>query len=159
MEGEYYDTAQICLNGHMVNFYSDSQPGSNQKFCSDCGAPTIRQCPNCETKIRSFKHIPGVVYFPKQEAKKYCFNCGKPFPWTEEIIKNAKEFADELDLDTEEKGELKENVENLINDKNIEVSGMKIKRILKNAGSTAAEGLKTIVVNVLSEAAKKAVGF
>jgi len=45
-EEEYYDTAQICLNGHMVNFYSDSQSDSNQNFCSDCGAPTIRQCPN-----------------------------------------------------------------------------------------------------------------
>ena len=38
MSDGYYDVAQICTNGHVVNSSASSVPQSNQKYCTECGA-------------------------------------------------------------------------------------------------------------------------
>jgi hypothetical protein len=60
---EGYDVAQVCLNGHIVNFFAGSQPERNENFCSACGERTIVQCPHCKTKIRGQYHEFGAESF------------------------------------------------------------------------------------------------
>ncbi|MBA3888726.1 MAG: DUF2321 domain-containing protein [Acidobacteria bacterium] len=38
----YYDTSQVCLNGHVVTDTLSRSPELGQKFCRDCGQPTIQ---------------------------------------------------------------------------------------------------------------------
>ena len=54
----WYDIAQICINGHVINSMSKSHPEHNKKFCDKCGAPTITNCPKCNTPIRGHYHAP-----------------------------------------------------------------------------------------------------
>lgn len=32
----WQDTAQICLNGHLINSYYQDSPHNNQKYCDKC---------------------------------------------------------------------------------------------------------------------------
>jgi len=61
MNDSWYDTAQICMNGHVINSMSKSHPEHNKKFCDKCGAPTINNCPKCNTPIRGHYHAPPEV--------------------------------------------------------------------------------------------------
>lgn len=38
---EGYDTAQICLNGHVVTSMSETVPQRMRKFCEQCGEAII----------------------------------------------------------------------------------------------------------------------
>jgi Uncharacterized protein conserved in bacteria (DUF2321) len=41
----YYDTAEVCLGGHMVNYHTEQRPQHNKAFCPKCGKATISACP------------------------------------------------------------------------------------------------------------------
>jgi hypothetical protein len=155
----YYDVAQICVNGHAINTMAKDYPQSNQKFCAKCGEPTVMACPSCSTSIRGYYHVRGVFASSKFHAPSYCLNCGKPFPWTATRLKAAEELADELDgLTSEEKEKLKASLPELLRDgPNTVVAETRFKNLVKKAGSEAYDGMKAILVDVLSEAVKKSV--
>ena len=73
----YYDVAQICMNGHIINERYKESPEHNQEFCDKCGEKTITKCENCGADIRGRYKMPGIADFrPKQEkVPKYCYNC------------------------------------------------------------------------------------
>ncbi len=48
----WHDTAQICLNGHVITTHANTSPDLMQKHCDKCGEPTITKCPNCKSDIR-----------------------------------------------------------------------------------------------------------
>jgi hypothetical protein len=103
---EGYDVAQVCLNGHVVNFFAGSLPEHNENFCSTCGEKTIIQCPHCNTKIRGHYHMFGATSFLPEVSPAFCHNCGKPYPWMEDRLETAKELLyhdDKLSLDDREK--------------------------------------------------------
>jgi hypothetical protein len=52
MRDNWYDVAQICLNGHVINDSVKKYPQHNKKFCDKCGVATINNCPNCNTEIQ-----------------------------------------------------------------------------------------------------------
>ena len=101
MSDSYYDTAQICRNGHVVNSMAYDYPQSNQKYCDKCGKETLTSCPACNEKIRCYYHVPGVIAFPKYSAPSYCHNCGQAYPWTASSIEAANELADEFGVSAE----------------------------------------------------------
>lgn len=157
MSESYYDTAQICLNGHVINSMARDYPQSNQKFCSECGAETIMECPSCHSKIRGHYHIPGVIGGYSYEAPSYCYNCGEAYPWTKIKLQAAADLADEFDeLSDDEKNKLKLSLPELIKDTpQTVVAETRFKRIMKKAGAEAYDGMKTILVDVVSETVKK----
>ena len=161
-DDSWYDTAQICLNGHTINDASVSYPQSNMKFCDRCGAATITACPDCKAPIKGYYHVPGVIgggfdYSPPS----FCPNCGIPYPWTNAKLKAAKEFAHELDnLNEDEKTILEKSLEDLARETpNTQVAAIRFKKLVAKAGRGAAEGFKSILVDVLSETAKKLIGL
>ena len=154
----WYDTAQICTNGHVINPCSGSEPESNTKFCDKCGAPTITNCPNCNTTINGYHHTPGFAdigyhYIPPS----FCPSCGEPYPWTEAKLKAAKELADLLeDLRPEERELLKKSFDDIVRDTpQTAVAATQFKRLAAKVGKTVAEELRKLVVDIASETAKK----
>jgi len=60
MSEGWYDTAQICMNGHIINSMSKLHPEHNRKFCDKCGEPTITNCQKCNSPIPGHYHKPPV---------------------------------------------------------------------------------------------------
>lgn len=161
----YYEAAQVCLNGHKINSEAVSSPEHNEKFCSICGAETTTQCPNCKEIIRGYFHndagFLGYGSSYSVDITDFCFNCGKPFPWMEKKIDAAKELIDELDeLESDDKEKLKLSLDDIVTDNpRNELASVRIKKILPKIGKPLAEALKTTIISIASEAAKKFLGM
>jgi len=156
----WYDTAQICIEGHPINCMSVSSPEHNRKFCRKCGAKTITNCENCSAPIKGFYHDPwasrpgNLSWFT---PRSFCDNCGKPYPWTEAKLKAARELADLLEeLKPEERELLKKSFDDIVRDTpQTAVAATQFKRLAAKVGKTVAEELRKLVVDIASETAKK----
>ena len=155
----HYDTAQVCLNGHMVNHSYHSSPDFNQDFCDKCGAQTITQCPDCKSPIRGDYQFENVFAPGPTTPNRFCHQCGKPYPWTRQAVQAAKDLADELEgLDQNEREQLKKSLDELIKESpNTEVAGFRFKKLMKKTGAGSVEVMKSIISDFLSETVKKSV--
>ncbi len=153
---EGYDTAQICLNGHVANSFTTRMPQFNQKFCETCGVQTITQCPYCNSPIRG-AYLGGIVA-TRYVAPSFCIYCGKSFPWTEAKITAANELAKEFDsLDETDRAILKQSIADLVMETPAASTAvMRLKKIMAKAGQGAASMFRDVLVDVLSETARKA---
>jgi hypothetical protein len=150
---EGHDVAQVCMNGHRVNSYSRTVSKYNSKFCTECGIAVIDSCQQCGGLIRggSLGRVVGRFKVPA-----YCQHCGKPFPWTDAALTAAKEYADELDLNADEKEQLKSSIDDLTSDTaRTPLAASRFKRFMSKATPEAGKALLQIVVSVATEEAKK----
>src|SRR5215472_12510784 len=146
-----YDKAQVCLNGHTVNSELGSYPGRTENFCSRCGAKTITTCVNCQKPIRGASRY---SYEPEYKRPAFCPDCGLPYPWTEAALKAAEDLASELDLPEIEVTALKAALPDLVRDSpQTTVAASRFRRLIAKAGPLAEDSFKTILVNVVTEAA------
>lgn len=157
MDDSYYDVAQICRNGHVANSMACDYPTSNQPHCDKCGAPTITACPSCQTPIRGYYHVPGVIGSYSYSAPAFCFKCGVPFPWTAVGLQAARELVDELDdLTQDERETLKRTVDELVRESpRTPVAETKFKKIMRKAGKEGVDAMRTILVDIVGETVKK----
>lgn len=81
-EHSWYDTMQVCENGHQITSSAVSQPEYQKKRCPKCGAATLTACPKCSTRIPGYHHVPGIVDLCGVPVPSFCENCGEPYPWT-----------------------------------------------------------------------------
>ena len=153
MEG--YDVAQICQNGHVANSSFIDFPQFNQNFCEKCGASTITKCQDCNAPIRGYYRgsMSGGYDVPS-----FCINCGQPYPWTKSRLQAAHELAQEIDnISDEDRIVLQKSIDELAKDTpSTPVAVTRFKKIMVKAGQTTAGMFREILVDVLSEAAKKA---
>lgn len=154
---EGFDTALICLNGHMVNDCSKSWAQQNSSHCQECGAKTISQCPECKTDIRGKYHMPNVIDGTMTPIPKFCHHCGKAYPWTASRLSAARELIREVDGLTEnEKGILERSLDDLVSDTpQTPVAALRFKRFVQKAGKDIADAMKKILVGLMVEAAKR----
>ena len=75
---EYYGTV-ICLKGHTIS--SLYEGGEFDKRCSECGAETITECPNCSSPVRGTNRDATVIV--SFAPAKFCYECGDAYPWTQ----------------------------------------------------------------------------
>jgi hypothetical protein len=155
----HYDTAQVCLNGHLVNHSYHSSPEFNQNFCDKCGEQTIIHCPDCKAEIRGDYQAENVFFPGPTEPNRFCHQCGKPFPWTRKALQSAKELADEFEsLSPNEREELKKSLDELVKDSpSAEVAGFRFKKLMKKAGAGSIDVMKSVISDFLSETVKKSV--
>jgi hypothetical protein len=105
---EYFDTMQLCINGHFITDQYNDQPLSRKEFCTSCGAKTIHQCQNCGKDIKGKHHVPGLVnrLGSRTPVPNICEYCGKNFPWrktnAEEHQMTTPQFPDIKDEKKEE---------------------------------------------------------
>lgn len=156
-EQEGYETAQICENGHIITRSADSFPHHQEDHCSKCGAKTVKACANCNERIRG--HLRGVLpSVHETPPPSFCHKCGNPYPWTEKGIAAAREMLAEVEtLTVEEKEVLNKSLEDLVRDTpTTQVAVVRFKKFLPKAGREIAAGLRSILINIVNEAAKKA---
>jgi hypothetical protein len=155
-----YMTAEVCLSGHVITSAIERAPEMTSKFCATCGAGTIHACPSCGTAIRGDYEVPGVVAIGfTYRPPNHCHNCGAAFPWTTAKIEAAQEHAAEIEgLDAAEKEQLQGAIADLAaGGARTELAASRFKRLMKKAGQTVGSGLYKVVVDVATEAAKKAI--
>lgn len=156
-----YDFAQICLNGHVINAATETYPHLNRKFCDECGAPSITNCPNCKAKIEGQFDPKGEWESQPYIVPAYCSECGNPFPWTESKIQAAHELAQELEnISEDEKIILSKSIDDLVRDTtNTELAATRFKRIISKAGKTGINAFKNILLDIATEKAKELLGL
>ena len=102
-----YDAYLVCENGHGVNESYYRSPEFNQKFCTNCGATTRKDCPSCGKDIEGDFHVDGIIDLSGSTTPvpDICKHCGNDYPWrskSKQIKKNIKSIDrdDLLLLDT-----------------------------------------------------------
>ncbi len=155
MTEEQYNTALICLNGHMINEMADSYPDFDADFCDKCRASTIRACPNCKTKIRG-QYADSMSPRPLP-VPSFCHGCGKPYPWTDARLEAAHDLAGELEnISESEKEILKTSLDDMVRDSpRTTLAITRFKKIMVKAGKGGADALRNLLVDILSEAVRK----
>ena len=154
----YYDTAQICLNGHVINANVNEFPAHNATHCSKCGEPTITQCPSCNTEIRGSHEAEGVAGLGREfQAPAYCHKCGKIYPWTEKRLLAAKQLADGYDeLSSDDKEKLKGTFDDLFRENAMtEIAGFRFKTIMTKVRKESYEEMKNIFTDITIQAIRK----
>ena len=155
----WYDAAQVCLNGHMINHSLKKYPEFSKQYCNKCGAKTITSCPECNTPIQGEYHVEGIAVLglSSPSPDSFCHSCGQPFPWTKARLDAAKEFTDMLEgISDEEKDKLKQSLNDLVSDTpRTANAATKWKRYLAKAGQVAAGGFKEVMYSIMVDTAKK----
>jgi hypothetical protein len=153
----YYETAQVCINGHVITSAIESSRSSMQDFCEDCGKPTIIKCSDCKTHIRGSYRSQNAVLITEYIVPKFCYKCGRPFPWTKAKLDAVRELVEfEEKITTKEKELLKNSLDDIIAENpKTEMAAIKFKHIMAKVGQETAKALRDIIVDIASETAKK----
>jgi hypothetical protein len=155
----YYDTSQICKNGHIITRRYEGRPVHRQDFCARCGEATITQCESCHANIRGDYEVPGVFAIGDNTspAPSFCHACGKPYPWTTRKLEAARELADELEgLSDEERTALKQTFVEMTRDTpRTELASVRFKKLLAKVRGEGITAIKSIITDIASETAKK----
>lgn len=117
------------------------------------------QCPGCNHAIRGYYHVPGIIGGTRAyRVPLFCHECGKPYPWTNNAIEAAKELiAEANELKAEEKESLNKTVIELVGDTpGTHAAAVRFKKLIPKVGKEVGEALRKIVVDIASEATKKA---
>lgn len=147
----------ICLNGHEYNAYVGLEE-TVDKFCPKCGERIITECPHCNAFIPGYVEYDGVISSWNGPHEAYCETCGNPLPWTERTLSAASDLIGLSDLSDSEKRGLDGSIKDLVTDSPRSSAAVaRIKILSSKIGSTVMNGLRDVLVDVLSEATKKAI--
>lgn len=80
MDRQTWDTARICLNGHVLTSHLSLHPDVGN-YCKRCGAKAIDHCPLCDAPVK------GEPFhsFGSFKPPRFCDNCGEPYPWADKV--------------------------------------------------------------------------
>ena len=157
---DYYQTAQICLNGHCITSAFETNPLDRQPFCDQCGAKTITECPSCRAKIRG-EYTPGndSSFFGGfgYTVPAFCSQCGAPFPWTQTAIEVATALiSEEVELPSNDREALIEVLPAVIAETpKTNLAAVRFKKALSVAGKYTADGLRQFTIDFGCELFKK----
>ncbi len=159
-EQAWYDTAQVCINGHLINSSSKSSPDRNERHCGICGAATVTTCAKCNADIRGYHHVPGVIAFGPTEAAAHCHECGQPYPWTKQRLDALSELVELLEIDSGVKDALKADLQALtVEVPRSNVAAARMSTVLQHATPELAAAIKNAVGEVATASVKKALGI
>jgi hypothetical protein len=157
---EGYDALQVCLNGHQITDVGNTQPETKQSHCASCGAKTICACPQCNSPMRGYRHIEGVISFSATPIPRYCIGCGAAFPWQTAALESLNELLAEGDLNQEQMAIAQTAIPDIVHDgPRTEVAAMRLGKILKGLQKPIYDVVVKIVTDVASETAKKIMGL
>ncbi len=158
---EYYDVAQICLNGHCITKETREHPEDQQKFCHQCGAETITACPACHAAIKGCLQTPGLPNVWDYEVPAYCPNCGKPYPWTKARIDAIAELIreDENMQETAQEALVVSLPDIIAETPKTNLAIARIQKALVAAGKFTAEGIRQFVIDFGCELVKSQLGM
>lgn len=155
MASEGYDTAQICLNGHVITGSFKAIPQFASKFCAKCGAESITACKECGSDIPGY-YRGGRITSSAIAAPAFCKHCGAAHPWTRAALEQANELTDLIDgLNETERQTLKASFPDLISDTpKTQVAALRTGKLLKNVESNFKIAFRDILIGIATESAK-----
>jgi hypothetical protein len=155
---EGFDVMQVCMSGPMISAYVKTMPEFSKPFCPSCGAKTINACPKCSASIQGDFINSGAIGLGPTGPSKYCHQCGEAYPWTSAKLLATQELISDLDqLSVEERARLAGAVLDLATDNpRTELGVSRFKKLALKAGQTVGGSLYKMVVDISSEAAKRA---
>lgn len=150
--------ALACINGHLLNVIASPTLPPGVRFCKACGAELITVCQACSTPITEFQSpAPGIPAPFGRRLPAFCHSCGQPYPWTKLKLAAAQDLIEErAALKPHEREALKKSLEDLVRETpQMPVAKLRFKRFVTKLGVEAAETLKALLIDVLSEAVRK----
>jgi hypothetical protein len=154
---DWFEPAQVCENGHMVNSSTRTRTTLNKRFCSDCGAPTLTECPACGTDIQGTHHYEtnlGKVPYSRSHPLSYCHECGAAYPWTERALQAARETA-QIYLSPEDAETVEKNLPDVAHQTaRTKIAAHLIQRAFSKGGDAAWEIFKATAAVFATEEAK-----
>lgn len=173
-----YGQAIICEMGHVISADADNHVLSSVKYCPQCGSSCISKCPSCGAIIRGNPyHLvtgsicsstdiwnSGATHEAQQRLMRlkvnskfripaYCYNCGNPYPWTEQLLEECSGIVDLIgELNDEQKKQLKECFPALICE-TPQTARMSIiaSKLIKISSTLAQNALQNILADRLSQ--------
>lgn len=158
MRPDSYYTGLACMNGHAVTGTLEDMPACAARFCSRCGERTISACATCGTHIHG-DYVPpkGYLHIVREyEPPAFCHNCGSPYSWTQRGLTAARGLIDESVLEDSDKETLLGSLDALTRD-TPETPGavLRYKRISTKMGEEAVGALKSILIALVTDAARR----
>lgn len=150
----YYNNATICLNGHEISGYT----ANFMPHCEKCGEKTISYCEHCGQPIHGKYENDGIVAIGfKYKKPYYCWSCGEPYPWTQRILDNAIEILSlDESINESEREIIRLAIPNLIVDTpESPVAIAKYSKGMKNAAEFVKNGMRQLLIDVVSETVKR----
>ena len=149
-------TAQICENGHIITSDTDQ---FSLYFCTQCGSKALDKCPSCGEPIHGSYFDYDIAFVPKplEQAPHYCYHCGKAYPWTQKILDNAIELLSlDEDLDSNTKSIIKNAIPNLLVDTpETPIATAKYQSAIGKAGQVLKDSMRQLLIDLITESAKK----
>jgi len=152
------DTAQVCLNGHVINTRARDFPDHNEARCSRCGESTITSCPACKAPIRG--GYPGIVSMHDDDERslaKFCPGCGEPYPWTTRRLATVKETLAALkELNAAQRKAAMTSVRDLIVETpRTELATAQFGTLISRLGKASSELIRAVLVDVVADQVKR----
>ncbi len=152
---------KICLNGHQIDTcYDMTDNPNNPEYCEECGKKVISACPSCSEPILGAYVSSFYLSLDFSCAiPNYCKHCSKPYPWTELVINTTEEILSLDDAITEnDKSLINDSISDLLVDTpKTKLAIAKFKKGLSSTSSIVKDSLRELLVDVISETAKKAI--
>lgn len=100
----------------------------------------------------------GVVSIGSYDLPSFCFQCGSPFPWTTRRQQTAIDlFSDEVN-NADDCQLFEESIRQVLCDTpQAQLASNRVVRLLAKVGKGTAQAIRDVLVDVVSEAAKKAI--
>lgn len=152
----WYDTAEVCENGHVINLSTKEYPQHRQRFCSKCGARTITQCAACTADIRGRYNVDGVLVLGGSDEPPppaFCHECGTAYRWTQSRLMAARELAMDLTaLTREERDLLAKSLDDLVRDTpSTALAATRFKWLVAKTGVEVTGAFRAILYDVVSD--------
>lgn len=159
MGNSYFDVAQICMKGHVINYSIKMNPLPIMDYCSICGAKTMTCCLNCSKEIKGILHNIDIdtsletgLSFYKDDidynAPSFCEYCGLPYPWTVARIAKLKEMVRASnDLKVDEKEVFNDSINDIIKETSKTNGAIKM---INNFLSKIKQPSKRVIIDILT---------
>lgn len=155
-----FDTAQVCVNGHVLTSSVELSPERVAARCSQCGAGTTSKCSACGTAIRGYHSSPGVISLSPYELPSHCHECGTPYPWTAARIAALEELIELSDLEQGDKDQMKREVDALVVESpRTRVAAARMAAFLRRAGVAYTVPLSGALREMACPVAREAMGL
>ena len=151
-----YDTAQVCMNGHVATSILESNPERGRKFCEECGEKTINKCTGCNFAIPGQYDSSCVDLRGPYEPPKHCGNCGNAHPWTARRMQALAEAVEEFEeMSREDAAKFKDSVADVVDDTpKTKLAAMRIKSLIDKLSIPHQSMFNDLLLKVVCEAAQ-----
>src|SRR5699024_5448130 len=141
-----------------ITYNYELTPSKQAKHCQTCGKETVTQCLHCNAAIRGKYNRPNVVTVGyRYSVPSFCHDCGHPYPCTQTLLDNVVEIVGfDEDIGDADKDIITSTILDIIIETSTRpVSRAKYKKHVNRTKYFVKEGLRNLLIDLVSECVKK----